>query len=116
MNTLASPPKGIVVDRRDNQIRIIRKWFDYRIVMLMIWLVFWDLALAWLMSFWFRGFNITPRGSFWNEPLTFILSLFPDILMPVMPLLLISITVLLNYYACAGFLNATLVDVDTNFI
>jgi hypothetical protein len=116
MNAVVVPPRGIVVHRRDNQIRIIRKWFDDRIVILMIWLVFWDLALAFLMPFWFRDFSLTPLGSFWNEPVTFIFSLFPDILMPVMPLLLIIITVLLNYYACAGFVNETFVDVDTNLI
>ena len=36
--------------------------------------------------------------------------------MLLVPLLFISITVLLNYYACAGFLNETLVDIDTNLI
>ena len=82
----------------------------------MIWLVFWDLALALLMPFWFRDFSLTPLGSFWNDPVTFIFSLFPDILMPIIPLLLISITVLLNYYAFAGFFNETLVDVDANLI
>ena len=105
-----------MVNRRDNQIRIIIKWFDYRTVLLMIWLVFWDMLLALFTSFWLRDFSITPHVSFWNEPVTFVLSLFPDILMLLVPLLFISITVLLNYYACAGFLNETLVDIDTNLI
>jgi hypothetical protein len=116
MNALVVAPKGIVVHRRDNQIRIIRKWFDFWIVILAIWLVFWDLGLAFLMSFWFRDFSLTPQGSFWNDPVTFVFSLFPDILMPVMPLLLLSITVLLHYHAFAGFFNETVVDLDANSI
>jgi hypothetical protein len=49
MNTMVMPPEGIVVHRMDNQIRIIRKWFDNQTIILMIWLVFWNFALVLLM-------------------------------------------------------------------
>jgi len=117
MTTLINPPKGISVHHENGQLKITRKWLDNLPMidrLMIIWLCFWDFVWPIILVVWFSNFSITPLGSIWNEPTSFILSLFPDVLMLPIPFLVTIVTIYVNYCAIALFINETVINVDSN--
>lgn len=107
-------PKGISVYRKNDRLTITRKWFNEPFVV--IWVCFWDFCWLLILVALLSDFNISPLGSIWNEPISFVLSLFPDILRLFVPFWGTVITIIRNYYVIAGFINETIIDVDNNLI
>lgn len=93
-------PDNIQIARNFQHLRIIRRWFGVKFILLTLFVIVWD---AFLINWYASAF----RSSF-QDPVELMFVLFP--------LVHVAVGIGLTYYVLAGYCNKTLIDVDFNAI
>jgi hypothetical protein len=93
-------PDSIKSDKNFQQLRITRKWFGFKFILLTLFIIIWD---AFLINWYVMAFSSSFQGTF-----NYIIFLFP--------LLHVSFGLGMTYYVVAGYINKTMIYVDFNSI
>ncbi len=93
-------PDNILVDKDFQHLRIVRKWFGFKFIILTLFVIVWD---AFLINWYYMAFSSSFQDAF-------------DLMFVLFPLLHVAVGLGLTYYVIAGYLNKTFIDVDFNSI
>ena len=93
-------PEKMQISKNFQHLRIVRKWFDYKFVLLTLFVIFWD---AFLVNWYAMAFSSSFQSAF-------------DLMFFLFPLIHVAVGIGLTYYVLTGYLNRTLIDVDANSI
>ena len=93
-------PEKIQVYKDFQHLRIVRKWFGFKFILLTLFVIFW---CGFLISWYAMAFSFPFRDAS-------ILMFF------IFPLLHVALGIGLAYYALTGYLNRTVIHVDFNSI
>jgi hypothetical protein len=86
-------PENIEISTSFQQLRIVRRWFSFKFVLLTLFVFFWD---SLLISWYSRAFSSQ------------------NIFLLLFPLLHVAAGLGLTYYVLTGYLNKTFIEVDFN--
>jgi hypothetical protein len=93
-------PDGINIDKNFQGLRITRKWFGFKFILLTLFVVIWD---AFLINWYAMAFSSSFQSAF-------------DVMFIIFPLFHVALGMGLSYYVLAGYFNKTIIDVDFNSI
>jgi len=93
-------PDSIKIDKNFQGLRITRKWFGFKFVLLTLFVVIWD---AFLVNWYAMAFSSSFQDTF-------------SVMFILFPLFHVALGMGLSYYVLAGYFNKTIIDVDFNSI